>query len=150
MAGIDDVPDYAVNISYTMACTWMAIAALPTTCSGGYTPSFPTSNNLEPNYDSMGEAPVVMSEGVQIDNCGLHAICTSCMSETGELNKYCAAVAGFYMRGKNSSMVDTNVAKVVLNDQAFWCLEDTIQRIEDGTFNKACDLTKAENEPGHC
>jgi len=169
-AGIDDLPDYAVNISCellilsesynsrvvttvacsdTMACAWMAVADLQTTCSGGFTPSFPTSHDFTPELET---PPVVTdpANGNEIDDCSLHAVCTACISSSGNLNKYCAAVAGFYMRGLNESLVNTNAANFVLNDQAYWCNATTLQSIKDGSFDDSCDSSLSSIYPGHC
>ena len=149
-AGIDDVPDYAVNNSYTMACAWEAVASLSIACGGSFAPSFPASNNYEPAYTSKSEMPVVELDGLQVDDCGLHAFCSSCIATDGTLNQYCAAVAGFYMRGRNESNVDIDHALTALNDEEYWCQSSVLASIESSSFDSSCDEHLHPWEAGHC
>jgi hypothetical protein len=141
-AGYSTLPDSAVNVSYGLPCSWEAIAALDTTCTGRFNASFPVSKDIAPSTDS----PTLLTwiDDVQVgwDQCAVHGYCASCIDESGEVNSYCAAVLNFY------SSATASVS--ALNDLEYWCDEGTRGVIKAGNFTEKCTETAMVGVSGAC
>lgn len=150
-AGVDDLPDYAANMSYAFACAWEAIAALDETCESHFTPSFPVAKDSSPDMEK-GELSVAMPEVGKTtswskqDNCALHAFCSTCVETDGTHNVYCDAVSSFFEA--TNDPVDS--AFYALNKMSYWCQTDVIESIQDGSFNSKCTDDKSADSDRQC
>ena len=139
------------NHSFAMLCAWETVARLPEVCAGTFDATKPGGSARRNNTFDAARAP----RAVDLYRCDEHAFCASCSAG----NAYCDAVASYYggvgvpLRISFKSVINytdgyisaTAAMHALLLDTDFWCADDTLARIEAGTFASRFEPASSEH-----
>lgn len=120
----------ACKEGWGVPCGWEAVSELPALCSGRFNATAPSvSNNLAPSpYDAPNTNTLTInSTGETYWACNVHAFCYACVDADSIVNDFCKAAV---IRTKSLY----GASAVFKYMDSYWCEEDIIEDIENGTF----------------
>jgi hypothetical protein len=131
--------------SWLVVCAWEAIADMRSWCGDAFTPYLPIaqSKNLAPSRENGKQAAPLQFNGSWPGNsagawdaCNVHAFCYTCANDDGSLNAYCEAVLQKYSQHVAWNLGTPSQIRswVYWNKESYWCTDDVLSSIENGTF----------------
>ena len=114
-------------------------------CGDTFTPYLPIaqSKNLAPSRENGKQAAPLQFNGSWPGNsagtwdaCNVHAFCYTCANDDGSLNAYCEAVLQKYSQHVAWNLGTPSQIRswVYWNKESYWCTDDVLSSIENGTF----------------
>ena len=87
------------------------------------------SNNNGPSVPNRNVTNLLINETYSIDACNTHALCAVCVDANGTLNAFCEAFLLYY-----GGHVESYDVQLFWFNVHFWCQDEVLLSIENGTF----------------
>ena len=87
-------------------------------------------NNNPPSVKHRNATNLLINNTYNQEGCNTHALCGMCVDSNGTVDSYCHAFLYYY----DMTFMSTYDASLFWYNVHFWCLDEVLDAIEDGTF----------------